>query len=185
MKKILAPLALLALVAAASADLATYTLRANASGILNGTTFTNAAVTLTGIGNTADIFLDSPDIYAIPVTATVAVAGVGADAFTVQMYVFSNQDSESGGFSDGATADLLTVDDAAFAAYDLSTSFGPVSGPVFVVPNNPYATALGDFRISAFSTGTFEANVQAVPEPASMLALGLGAAALLRRRKRG
>ena len=92
-----------------------------------------------------------------------------------------------------------------FLAYMLPAPTVGYSGPLFSV-DVPSSTLPGlydvgsgglgdpaDFTISGSDTATFQSftakapfsvTVQAVPEPASMAALGLGVAALLRRRKR-
>jgi hypothetical protein len=79
---------------------------ANASGSLDGTTFTSQTVTLTLTGDTSNIINPSAGLYGDPGTATVSVSGGGTDTFTDSMFAIENHGSDLAGISD------FTVDEA-------------------------------------------------------------------------
>jgi hypothetical protein len=68
------------------------------SGVLDGTVFINALVTLTLVGNTTNV--TGTTIFELPGTATVSVRRVGSDTFTDNIQVVVNQTFARGGFSD-------------------------------------------------------------------------------------
>ncbi len=103
---------------------------------------------------------------------------IGSNAALSDEGGIADQDSGSGWFYEvGGRARLIAVS-SGVGSTNTVTGFGT---------NSPYeygdvgvGAALDPYKAWIFNT----TNVQAVPEPASMLALGLGAAALLRRRKK-
>lgn len=176
--------ALAALSTAAPAAPYVYTITATATGALDGTSYTNALVTLTATADTANV-LGGGGVFIVPATVTVSVAGVGADAFTGPFDVFDNQNTLIGGLdqTDG-TGDVLDTVDPAFGTYDLRSPIGPVTGGAIYEFGTGFATTRGLFHIDAATTSTFTASPQAVPEPSAFAALGVGALAVFRRRKR-
>lgn len=154
----------------------TYTATTYADGFLDGRSFTDQLVTVTG----------SADTYAIEATPisfpffrytnrlnslTVMVSGVGSDQ------VFSPGTVFAAAYVVGFTpsVDLLDIYNPEFQTYNLSTSIGPVVGltPAFGNLGQSFATELGAFSITAFdSNGTFQAIADtAIPEPGSMILL--------------
>ncbi len=97
------------------------------------------------------------------------VGGGGAASYTVQVFNLVG----------GGLLGSQTVDAAAAPSQLVSLGFAGASG-VHVVSSITLAAA-GNFDFAAV-TQTNE-NVQTVPEPASMAALGLGALGLIRRRR--
>lgn len=176
---------------AARADVLTYTYSGNFSGVLGGTTFTNASTTFTETANTSGLVPVFSGVLN-PGTVSVNVAGVGtatflsstAGAFTeplggVQLVAIFDPNS---GFGLGLENPTIPL------GYGLTTALGPVSGLYF--PNNPIAiepTTLGSLLITT-QPNTIQVSftaVAATPEPSSFALLGtglLGFAGALRRR---
>jgi hypothetical protein len=170
----------------AVADMVTYTLTADASGSLGGADFADSLVTLTFVGDTSSVTNPSSGIFRNPVgTATVTIGGTTA-TLTAPVDVFVNQTDDTAGIE--TFARILTIQNSALAGYDLTTSIGPLTGTAGGDLNNNFGTSGGSLNITSFEgTGTFQATVStAVPEPASLLLMGLGitgmaAATCLRR----
>jgi len=165
------------------------------TGSLDGSSFTNALVTLTLTGDTANVNQSlGSGIFELPGTATVFVAGIGSDTFTGSIFAIVNQSSTDGGISDltqGPTegaALIVTGNNLAFSTYDLTSSIGPLSGYAgsSLNFNNPSSTLGGSFVISNLSgDATFTATV--VPEPSSLLLVIVGLAGsfgMWKRKKR-
>ena len=75
----------------------TYTETATGTGTLDGTAFTNALVTVTLLGDTSNVAGGSC-CWSVSGTATVSVAGVGADTLTDDIHAFrTNCPSCNGG----------------------------------------------------------------------------------------
>jgi PEP-CTERM motif len=171
------------------AGLVTYTETVTGSGSLGETNFTNDLITVTGVGNTANIFNPLPTILAVPVQASVTVAGVGTADFTDSILVFVNP-SMGGGFTDTTNGlDVLDIVSNTVASYDLTTSFGLVSGPSFLTSYGPLGTSFGSLSYIVNSDVTFVAVASAaVPEPSALVLSGIAASAGLgvcaRRRNR-
>jgi hypothetical protein len=168
---------LLAVPARSVADMVTYTLTADASGSLGDSNFSDALVTLTFVGDTGTVTNPSSGIFRNAVgTATVTVGGTTAtlDDGSAPADVFVNQTDQTAGIETFAT--ILTVQISALANYDLTTSIGPLTGTAAGALNTQYATTAGNLELTSLaSTGTFQATVStAVPEPASLLLMGLG-----------
>lgn len=172
------------------ASLITYTESTVASGTLGSTSFTNALLTLTFVGDTDNVTHPSAFMYMNSIgTATVTVAGVGTANFTDQIAVYDDQ-TYAAGFLD-VTNNKHIIDQAGgfHITYDLKTAVGPATGPIYPGTNTAFATDQGTLVItSAASSGTFTATVTAVPEPSSLVLALFGLAAPvvatgLRRRK--
>ena len=177
-----------------------------ASGEIGATTFTNATVELTGIGDTANVTsLFSGTIFGNPFnTFTVTVGGVGtatitdpseiwaipgpSDLATVPVVIFGRVDKPPA--LDSITG-IGFVGSNALAGFDGATGIGPVtdSGDIgFPGCGGPSQdpcihTTLGLLSFSSNITlpttteATFVATI--TPEPTTLLLLGGGAAALI------
>lgn len=146
------------------------------SGVLDGTGFINALVTLTLVGNTTNV--TGTAIFELPGTATVSVGGVGSDTFTDNIRVVVNQTFADGGFSDftNPAAAIIFTSNPAFATYSLTSSIGPLSGSSALGLPSLDSTVHGTFNLKSAGTSTFAATVA---EPSSLLMLGISLLALV------
>lgn len=162
---------------------ATYTSTIVGSGVLDGTAYTNALVTITATANTNAVGWNG-FLFFVNATPTVTVAGLGSDTLTSpDMVVYNNPTAPVAGFGQLGFGTVLGTFDPSFSTYDLTSSIGPVSNSYFDRPDLTFATSNGSFSLtSASGNSTFTAQV--VPEPATFAALGLGAVAVLRRRRK-
>ena len=181
-------------VANAKAIPITYTETATISGSLNGVSFANELLTLTGTGDTAAITAGS-GIFRNPVTVTFSVAGTGSGSLTGPYHAFDNQSAEAAGFTNETILGslLFIFGPAAFGSYALSTSIGPITDDAMWNPGVSFPSTAGALIINFVigEEGTFAAATgtvaQVVPLPAALplFATGLGALGLLGwRRKR-
>ena len=139
---------------------------ATGSGSLDGTSFTNAQVTITVTGDTAAAPSGGASLqfYSLP-GATVTVAGDGSDTL-LNSEVFVQQLLPAAGFFDSvAGSPILATVNNAFSTYTLNTAIGPTSGsPLF--GGGAFATAGGSgFVFSPSGNSTFSATITAVPGP--------------------
>lgn len=162
---------------------------ANASGSLDGKTFTSQTVTLVLIGNTSNIVNDGAGFFTDAGTATVSVSGLGTDTFTDSMIVFSNQPINTVGIEDlTGGGDVLDVVNTGFGSYAINTSIGPLSGASLGNSgSSSYNTAGGSFKftspLNVDHPATFTASTSSVPEPATLGLIGAGIGLLLLRRR--
>jgi hypothetical protein len=157
---------------------------------IGSTTYNNKNITLTGVGNTADITTPNSYEYLDEVTATFSIAGGPSGTFTNKLDVYEDQTNSLGALVGAGFAselysgyDIMGTSNAAFGSYDLAYSIGPVSGGSesnaggsgFLDPTNK-----GLFTVDAVSGDTsFQAETtasapSAVPEPSSLALLGTG-----------
>lgn len=159
----------------------TYTEQAVATGSLGGTGFSDAAVALTFVGDTSNVFLDS-GIWRNEIgTATVTVTGIGTATFTESMEVFDNGGAMAVGVANPSASALDTFNPL-LSAYDLQSAIGPLSGQSFIRPDITFSTNLGGFNLQIAGDSTFTATT--VPEPSSLAMASLGALALVAYRRR-
>jgi hypothetical protein len=164
----------------------TYTGTVIGSGVLDGKTFTDLLVTITFSGDTSNVGKDSDgDPVNFPAaSATVNVAGVGTDTFTDPIGILGIPvpDPTLGNLAGVAFVDaaphtsglaILGTLTNALVGYDLASSIGPISGSAFIEGGSTvYSTTSGSFTWTAISdTSAFTATV---PEPSSMVLLGMG-----------
>ena len=172
---------LLASATAARADQITFTETAVGSGSLGNTSFSDALITLTGVGDTANITFLVPGVPILPMTVQVEIAGLGTATFTDAVHAFSNQNTLIAGFNDKTIGpDILTLSNAAFAAYGLTTPIN-VTGPVSFFGNG-FHTSAGIFDITGV-TGDVTFTATSVPEPSALALAALGAAGCLAARR--
>jgi hypothetical protein len=196
-RSVMVGMGILLTASSASADPISYTEQAVLSGTLDGISFTDATVTITATGDTANITNPAQNRYInVPLMGTVSVAGVGSDTFTSLLEVEVQGKSDVGIALTSGAIILLTADPGAFSGYKLNTSFGPINGGGLFNADLSYATALGSFILdettregrlgSAPSTFWADGPARRVPEPATLALFGAGLAgfAALRRRRK-
>lgn len=176
----------------------TYTETTTASGVLGTTAFTASRVTLSFAGDTAGVVAPAPGLLINPAgTASVTVDGVGTGVFDAggqASIVFQTMggagigaNSRDPDVDQGGQTYILGVEAVAFATYDLSGSIGPVVGAAVFRPGLAFSTDAGDFALTSAGDVTYTAVLgtaatgaapvspaAAVPEPASLVLLGVG-----------
>jgi PEP-CTERM motif len=197
-KCVLAAIISVLCVANAKAVPITYTETAAISGSLNGVSFADKLLTLTGTGDTAAVAPASGigfSGFTNPITVTFSVAGTGSGSLIGSYHVFDNHIAGSAGFTNDTTQHFLLFifGPAAFDSYALSTSIGPFTDDAEWNPGVSFPSTAGALIIQTVlnEEGTFTAAVgevvPSVPVPGTLplFATGLGALGLLGwRRKR-
>jgi hypothetical protein len=190
-------LALLSTVAAIglSASTITFTYSGTASGALGQTSFSDAAFTITGVGDTGNVFVNPSNSTVLGLhldSASIDIAGQGIFSITSVMGAFVAHGAQVAGFAhgDGGGSDLIhSAVDTSFGSWDLASSIGPITGSGSILQWSLAAvnTTGGALLFSDATTPiTFQATVgNATPEPGSILLLVSGAAVLGVLRFRG
>lgn len=174
-------LAIAALGVSAHAEVYMYSAGAIGAGTLNGVNW-SGRFTISTTADTSDV-TQSGSVYRIEDTpTTVTIENVGTFEFTNAINVVSNQGNPRAGFGDATlNTSLFFVVNNSFQNYDLKSAIGPIQGTAIFQGSN-HATNGGAFKITQTFSGTFTSAP--VPEPATLAALGIGAMAFIRRKRK-
>jgi hypothetical protein len=181
-----------ALSATASAALMTYTQTGFLSGSLDGTSFTDAAVTLRVTADTANVnYAELNEV--LPHWSNAGVTTIDIVGFETATFNGSNV---FGAFS----LNLSALGTAGVGIADLTNSYGILGNyqttelnyalatattftGAATNSNETYSTTLGDL-ITTGTSGNATFTAAAVPEPSAFALLGLGTVGLVARRRR-
>jgi hypothetical protein len=163
----------------------TYTQTFTASGTLGTQSFTDAMVTITGTGDTANIVASGAN-YFNSVTATVTIAGIGTANITDSMFAECRVGFKESGFTDESIfpGDGIYTANSLFSSDQLANVIDPpVSGNTVNQPsilNHGIGTDQGTLTFTSDgTTSTFGSTFStAAPEPASLTLVGMGAVGL-------
>jgi hypothetical protein len=169
----------MSLAACSYADIITFTQTGVGSGTIGATTFTNAAFTITDIGNTANRTAVPLGFFIDDTSASILINGVGTFGFLTGTRTFVNNSVGNGtvGFSRAGTAgdDLFDgPSNAVFGTWDMLSSIGPISGTGFLQQWDPAAfgavNTTGGVLIfqSGSSSTVFNGTTGTVPEPSTL-----------------
>jgi hypothetical protein len=170
----------------------TFTDLTTASGMIGSTPFLNAAITITGIGDTSNIQSFSGGFFINDNSASVTITGVGTFQFITATRFFVNNTGELVGFSRAGSTGLDLIDgptNSAFSSWGMLTSIGPFMGPGSILQwsASPVNTSGGTLVLDDGTPNvTFSAQVGGTtPEPGTFLLFAtavLGAGRFVKRK---
>jgi hypothetical protein len=147
------------------------------SGEIGSTSFTDAAFTITEIGDTSDVTPFIEGEFFLDTSASITISGVGTLDFTSATSTFVNNDLDEVGFGRPFRDLYEGPHNAAFATWNMLNSIGPISGRAELLQWKlfPVDTSGGVLAFNRGSSDTvFTATVSPVPEPGTLPLLGIG-----------
>lgn len=178
------------------ADTITYSLTTTASGTFAGSSFTNAVVTVTLTGDTANVTAAPPpntSVLVNPGSATVSVSGFGTGTLTDSIVIVNSFAGNPGVlfFDTTSQTGLVAQLGSAFTGYNLAGPFASLTGTGGVASGSAitpkFPTTAGELTWAtgqSLGTSTFTAAVPQVPEPGTLTLLGSGLVGMAFRRRR-
>lgn len=150
-RSMMVPFAILVSLTCAEQGLAVpfvYRFDGTGTGTLDVFSFTNAAFSINAFADTADV-RGLPGFFEVWNSSTTIDIGFAHGTFLVPTRLFVNQFIPALGLSRGI--DLLDINNAAFATYDLKTAIGPVfdATPFAVEQFNKEALDIGVFTFTS------------------------------------
>ena len=177
--------------AGASAQVMQFTHTGSGSGTLDGVPFPMTNFVITSFADTGNRQNVGGHVWFIDHTSSsISIAGLGNFDILTETRTFVNSGSEMVGFSRGGAGgyDLFQgPHDALFGSWDMLTPIGPISELGRLKQWSSYLPLInttGGILIFNDTPGWTSATFSAIPEPATLWLLALGALALIRRRKR-
>ena len=177
----------------ANADSITYTVSSTATGTIGEASFTDALVTITFVGDTSNVTSPFTGLFVNSVeevAATGTIGGIGTFTFSDSLAAFVNQFGTYGptaGIDDLSFNDILdtfdTTSGSEFGSYDLTTAIGPITDASIFNPGTSYGTCDGDLTFTDMSANSTFTATTSVPEPSSLLLLGVALAGLVTLRR--
>lgn len=161
----------------------TYTYTGSGSGTLGEGAFTDASFTITAQADTDDIMpwlgTNRQNTHA---SASITISGLGTHQILTPSHTW-HQNMGGGGLGENLSANWVTLDGSELGldwfSYALDTSIGPIvdDDPLNVVQFTGVSTSAGTLSFSAIDTVSFTAVL--VPEPGTLVLVGLGLAGLV------
>lgn len=182
----------LATIQPAKAGLIVFTLTGSGgTGSFDGTPFSGQDFVITALADTVTLAtrsFEGVDSQSVQLTSLVYQIGANAAATAVtpsDFYAAMTEGMFPGSVSfANLTYDAANVFSADASAWDVISSFGPISSTY--LGSGDFLTDQGLVEINGWSSATFTATASSVPEPASFGLIGIGgfALTLIARRRR-
>lgn len=163
-----------------------FTYEGNGTGTLNGTTFTDSDFVITAFANMDDRQSFGNGYWINHLSASISIENLGKSDFLTGTRTFVNNPLNGVGFARSepdSSADLFHAPrDALFSTWDMLSPIGPIHGTGQHLQWNNYPVIETTGGILFFASNLTDATFTAVPEPCTLLLLGVGAV-MIRKRK--
>lgn len=168
----------------------TFIYSSTGSGSIGATSFTNAAFTVTGIGDTANRIEGALSYGLYHDTTTINITGVGQFNITTPISSFTPKTGTFAGFGRDGPGNLFHFTNGAVTGYDMLTSLGPLSGSGQLLgwAATPLVTTSGGdlvFNNASSLAATYQVIVDnsGIPEPSTWALAAMGIVVALRMRR--